>query len=282
MMQKTQFHACRVTLSCNKIAMRVRGILPTPHGKEWLFNPADLMDNYGLVHLNLSFCALNDQAAAALAPFLTSHPTLIHLDLSHNAICWHGARVLAEALTHGSAAPPGQAQGQRVSKTSGVETAMCSSSSSSSLQLQPRLRSLLLDGNPLGRAGVQSLMAMLMTNTSLRRLSLADVSLATRGSISQGMAGQGEAPVAFDPLHPNGTYVLDLAKSDERKVGCIRQRRVRDTAGRWHLGDTCCGRIKAPLMAQMAFQGGTWLFACSANVDGLHPRSILCSTVLTI
>lgn len=74
-------------------------------------------------------------------------------------------------------------------------------------------RALFLDENPLGQPGVVALFRALQVNTTLRHLQLTNASLATR---------PGEPAPTLDPVHPNGTYSLDLAKADQRKVRAVR------------------------------------------------------------
>ncbi|GFR42094.1 hypothetical protein Agub_g2936, partial [Astrephomene gubernaculifera] len=72
----------------------------------------------------------------------------------------------------------------------------------------PALRELVLDGNPLGQAGVLATMRLLQVNSVLRQLSLSNVTITP-------LPGE---PLDLDPAHPNGSYTLDLADPEHRKA----------------------------------------------------------------
>ncbi len=171
-----------------------------------------------LAFLTLSHCALGDAAAAALAPALASAPALSSADLAHNALAWRGAAALAAALGGAAAAPGGS-----------------------------RLRSLVLDGCPLGQAGVLPLLRLLQASGpsadgEALRLSLCGASLA---------AVPGE-PLQLDPEHPNGHWALDLSKPDHRAVRRPRATREGNSPAKGRLAGSCAsprGGARAVLCA---------------------------------
>ncbi|KAG2495322.1 hypothetical protein HYH03_006592 [Edaphochlamys debaryana] len=143
----------------------------------------DLEDNRSLRWLSLASCSLGDACAPPLERLLAAHPALRHLDLAHNNLAWKGADALASGLTP---------RPEQLDPALGL----------------PALRSLALDGNPLGQAGVLAVLRLLLANTRLRSVSLAGVSLTP-------VPGE---PLDLDPAHPNGHYSLDLADTEQRKA----------------------------------------------------------------
>lgn len=82
-------------LTTNRAVLLRYATLPTAY--------SDLEDNRGLTRLDVSFCGLDDTAAGHLASLIANHSTLAWLDLSGNAIGWHGGEALAGGLTPNAA-----------------------------------------------------------------------------------------------------------------------------------------------------------------------------------
>ncbi|GIL77087.1 hypothetical protein Vretifemale_6644 [Volvox reticuliferus] len=196
----------------------------------------DLEDNHSLTRLDLSHCSLPDAAMPALSRVVVLHPALTSLDLSHNCLGWKGCRALAEGLQpqpqpsdplqathhhhhdqdpHPHGTPHNQQHPFSFSFPQSRSPSPHHHHHHSHLHHhhyrgppRPVLRELALDGNPLGQGGVLALMRLLQINSTLKKLSLSNVTLT---------ALPGE-PLELDSNHPNGHYSLDLADPEQRKA----------------------------------------------------------------
>lgn len=139
-----------------------------------------LRRNYLLNRIDLSWNGLGDEGSRTVSEVLQDNQSLTHLDISHNRINMDGALALA----------------------AGIE------SNKSLLELE-------LGFNPMGMTqtkaeqqdltGVDALVKAIRTKEALSQVGLTEIQ--EGASVTRGRASR------FDPAHPAGHYVLDLARA---------------------------------------------------------------------
>ena len=139
----------------------------------------ELVGNEVLISLNLAWNHFGyDPAIFSLAKFLNTSETINNLDISYNKVKERGSICMADALK--------QNQG---------------------------LKTLNMDGNPVGPTGGRALLKMVATEGNMRKISMEHCNFEMPD----------DGPVPFDVNEPNGFYKLDLSNAYHRSIATSLQ-----------------------------------------------------------
>ena len=132
-----------------------------------------LRANPQLEILNLSGCLLGDEGATEVAVSISNHPSLSSLDLSNNAIGNAGAIAIAKALDENGSIEELNLAENAIDIAGAIRIAV-------TLEIHS-LKSLILNSNPIGDAGVKALAKALEINPSLVILAIRDAKVGVEG-----------------------------------------------------------------------------------------------------
>ncbi|KAG2440423.1 hypothetical protein HYH02_010310 [Chlamydomonas schloesseri] len=197
--------ALGVALSRGNITLSVLGLSNNGLGNKSAAVVGELLAGAcALEELDLSWNHIKADGAAALASGLAQNNKLARLNLSWNGLENEGVCALGSMLGRNDCLSWLDLTNTRM----GAEACLMLSEG---IKSNHALEVLILNGNSVGDDGARFLMDALKSNTSLQYLGLqgSNMSAAVRGHSGGN---------AFNPLSPDGTYVLNLAHGPDRAV----------------------------------------------------------------
>ena len=205
-----------------------------------------LLENWSLTSLELSRCSVSGSGAFAIAEALSENHTLRYLGLSYSNIGDVGCEEIAEALS-------------RNQTLEVIDLSFCGISDLGTLALaqmlelqleespgrkQGEIRTLILEGNRIGKPGAAALSASLSQTTKVKSLNLQGNRLRESGavSIAEGIRGNNSLTyinIGANDINPEGGYAIVDALACNSSITALNLQKNRLGASLTGLASLC-------------------------------------------